>query len=455
MPSPSPSPLPSPTKPAVRAAVEPPKLPLVGHFPSMFRVLEAAERFRELGDVVKIRLPPHDVYLLFQPRDIEQLLVRDHELYRKDWTTRMLSNILGQGLLVNEGASWRAQRRIVQPELTPRRGESYVDSMIDCTEPALARLKPGQSVDLHAEMLRLTLDIVGRTFFGTQTSEIAAEICEIVEFFLVHYLGFMGTGLRWPDWVPTQGNRRAARNLARLNHIMHGIVADRRRAPTPGNDLLSRLMAARDEHGQPMSDSLLRDEAVTMLLAGHETTALLLTFCLMLVAQHPEVEQRILAELAAHTDGGRPGAAQLAQLGYLDAVLRETLRLYPPAYAIGREALVDTEIGGCPIPKGKQVWAFQWATQRDPRFYRDPERFRPERWLGQEAAQLPRFAYFPFGGGPRICPGAHFSLLEAKVTLALLLPRFRFELLRKGPPTLLPSVTVRPKGGLPARVHAR
>lgn len=434
----------------------PPGYPLVGHFPLLKDVLGAAERFRELGDIIKIRLPPYDVYFVYHPHDVEQLLVRNHELYRKDFSTRILENILGQGLLINEGASWRAQRRIVQPELTPRRSESFVESMVACTEPALQRLerRQGPVVDLHAEMTRLTLDIAGRTLFGTETSQLAGEIEQIIERFLTHYLGFMSTGLRWPDWLPTPGNRRNKRDLVRLNEIVQGIVLDRRRAPTPGSDLLSRLIAARDEAGRPMSDSLVRDEAVTMLLAGHETTALLLTFCLMLIAQHPEVEARLLEELHTHVGSGRPSAEQLSRLSYLDVVLRETLRLYPPAYSIGREALVDTELGGVAIPKGAQVWLFQWVIHRDPRFYRDPKAFRPERWLGEEAQSLPRFAYFPFGGGPRICPGAHFAVVEAKVVLAMLLPRFRFQL-AGGTPRLQPSVTIRPKGGLPARVFPR
>lgn len=439
-----------------RVAPTPPGYPLIGHFPLLKDLLGAAERFRELGDIVKIRLPPHDVYFVYHPRDLEQLLVRDHELYRKDFTTRILEHILGQGLLINEGASWRAQRRIVQPEFTPRRGESYVEAMALCAEPSLTRLERRRepSVDLHAEMMRLTLDIAGRTLFGTETAQLAEEIGEIIERFLAHYLGFLNTGVRWPDWLPTPGNRRNRQDLARLDEIVRGIVTERRRAATPGNDLLSRLIAARDEAGRPMSDELLRDEAVTMLLAGHETTALLLTFCLMLVAEHPEVEERLLSELNSHVGKEQPTAAKLAQLSYLDVVLRETLRLYPPAYSIGREALVETELGGVAIPKGAQVWTFQWATQRDPRFYREPLAFRPERWLNGETRDLPRFAYFPFGGGPRICPGAHFSLVEAKVVLAMLLPRFRFELVR-GIPRLLPSVTIRPKGGLPARVYAR
>jgi cytochrome P450 len=202
-----------------------------------------------------------------------------------------------------------------------------------------------------------------------------------------------------------------------------------------------------------MSDSLLRDEAVTMLLAGHETTALLLTFCVMLVAGDPAVEARLREELG-RLGSDRPTAAQLATLPYLDAVLRETLRLYPPAFAIGREALVDTEIGGHPIRRGAQVWAFQWATQRDARFFADPLAFRPERWLDAETARLPRFAYFPFGGGPRVCPGNHFALIEAKVVLALLLRERRFELVRRERPKLLPTATIRPLGGLPVRVLA-
>jgi cytochrome P450 len=386
-------------------------------------------------------------------------LVQEHERFQKDWTTRILKNILGQGLLVNEGASWRKQRRIIQPELTPRRIDTYVSSMVECVARALprfaARGAQQPQLDLHAEMMRLMLDVAGRTLFGTDTDQVATEIGDILEQFLVHFLGFFGTTLRFPDWLPTAGNRKARANLARLRAIVAEVIAARRADRSQGNDLLSRMIAARDEQGKPMPDSLLSDEAVTMLLAGHETTALLLTFALMLVSQDPEVEHKLLSELREQQVGAQPSAAELARLPYLDAVLRETLRLYPPAYSIGREALEDTEIGGCTIPRGAQVWLFQWSVHRDPRFYQQPEQFRPERWLSPEISALPRFAYFPFGGGPRICPGAHFSLVEAKVVLAMLLPRFSFDLLHKGRPRLSPSVTIRPKGGLLAHVRPR
>jgi cytochrome P450 len=435
-------------------------VPLLGHFYIARDMLGFAERFRALGDVVKLRLPPHDVYVLNQPRDIEQLLVVEHERFRKDWTTRILEHIIGQGLLVNEGAAWRKQRRIIQPEFTPRRIDSYVASMTECTERALSRLAQRTErmstgpCDLHAEMLRLTLDIAGQTMFGAETESVAQELAAIIEQFLQHYLGVFGTGIRLPAWLPTRGNRQNRVNQARLRTIIREFIAARRQATTPGNDLLSRLIAARDEQGQPMPDGLLADEAITMLLAGHETTALLLTFALMLLAQHPEVAQRVCSELTPLC-GKKPTPAELENLPYLDAVLRETLRLYPPAYAIGREALEDTQIGTCTIPRGAQVWAFQWTVQRDPRFYPEPTEFRPERWLTGETAQLPRFAYFPFGGGPRICPGSHFSLVEAKVVLAMLLPRWSFQLVSQTPIKLVPSVTIRPKGGLWAHVRAR
>lgn len=434
--------------------VRPRGYPLLGHFPLLFDLLGASEGLRALGDLVQLRVPPYDVFILNHPRDIEALLVDNHDKLRKDWTTRQLAPILGQGLLINEGASWKRQRRIVQPEFTPRRVESFVETMAACSGVATTRLADARTVDLHSEMMRFALDVAGRTLFGADVGHLAQEMTQIIDGFMRHYLGFMGTTLRIPDWVPTRANRENARNHARLNAIVGDIIARRRAAATPGNDLLSRLLAARDEQGQPIPEQLLTDEVITMLLAGHETTALVLSFTLMLLGQHPEVAQQVEAELS-HVDAGALTPEALGKLTYLDAVLRESMRLYPPAYSIGREALEELKIGGVTLPRGSQIWLFQWSVQRDARFYREPLQFRPERWLNDETKGLPRFAYFPFGGGPRVCPGAHFSLVEAKVALAHLLTRMRVHVDDPRPPLLAPGATLRPKGPLRARVELR
>jgi cytochrome P450 len=444
----------APSAEAQRRPVSPPGYPLIGHVPLLFDLLKMAEQLRDLGDVVKLRVPPYELYILNHPRDIEELLVDKHESFRKDWSTRILEPILGQGLLINEGASWRSQRRIVQPEFTPKRVESFVQTMAECSDRACARLVAKREVDLHAEMARLALDIAGRSLFGADTGHLAEDMAQIIEGFLRHYLGFMGSTLRLPDWVPTRANRQNARNHQRLASIVGDIIARRRAQGASGNDLLSRLISARDEHGKPMPERLLSDEVITMLLAGHETTALLLSFTLMLLGQNPEVGAQLAAELST-VDPGQISPEVVAKLPYLDAVVRESLRLYPPAYSIGRESLEDVSLGGVQFPRGAQIWLFQWSVQRDPRFYREPTRYRPERWLSDETRGLPRFAYFPFGGGPRVCPGAHFSLVEAKVALLLLLTRLDIRVDDPNPPRLAPGATIRPRGPIRARVEPR
>jgi cytochrome P450 len=536
-------------------------------------VLAAAVQFRSLGDIVKLRLPPHDVFVLSHPRDVEQWLVGDHASYRKDWTTRALGHVLGQGLFVNEGTRWLKQRRIIQAELSPRRLEPQFADLQGCVDRALARIlaecsgpataapetvaevpaeastpavglptpekiaelptpdrseadvsaaseraaptpptsacgpmpvdplvsgtlerpraspseppqthqsavyprletpvapagessiqgSPGMAdgpvQSLYGLMLRLSLDLASSTLFGpgceSQTRELAGMLDELVR----HHVSVLGQGRRLPDWVPTRQNRRTRKHLTRLHAVLAGLIDARRKSSTPGTDLLSRLIQARDDRGRAMPTRLLADEAISLLLAGHETTALLFTFSLMEAARHPDTERRLLRELEEHAaEAAGQGLPALERLPYLDAVVRETLRLYPSTYAIGREALVDTRIGDCPIPRGAQVWAFQWAIQRDPRFFHQPERFRPERWVHGETTAMPRFAFFPFAGGPRACPGAPLAMLEAKMVLATLLPKLQFQLLHAEPPALVAGFALRPRDGVPVTIRHR
>jgi cytochrome P450 len=305
-------------------------------------------------------------------------------------------------------------------------------------------------------MLRLSLDLASSALFGpgceSQTRELAGMLDELVR----HHVSVLGQGRRLPDWVPTRHNRRTRKYLTRLHAILAGLIDARRKSSTPGTDLLTRLIQARDDRGRAMPTRLLADEATSLLLAGHETTALLFTCSLMEAARHPDTERRLLRELEEHAaEAAGQGLLALERLPYLDAMVRETLRLYPSTYAIGREALVDTRIGDCPIPRGAQVWAFQWAIQRDPRFFHQPERFRPERWVHGETTAMPRFAFFPFAGGPRACPGAPLAMLEAKMVLATLLPKLQFQLRHAEPPALVPGFALRPRDGVPVVIRQR
>jgi cytochrome P450 len=697
-------------RPARSVPVSPRAYPLVGHLPLLRDVLTAAAQLRSLGDVVKLRLPPHDVFVLHHPRDIEQWLVHEHAAFRKDWSTKALDQVLGQGPLISEGQPWRRGRRLAQGELSARLVEALVPRMQACIDGLLAHLldaasraeaprtrapseppaaeppaaeparppsvppaaeartteddanrpttvyrdaeptappaepstssaaptpapeplafavdavdegapagelasasaepelgpvsapeaeavaaeepaavvdpvpvgspalrpasvqasepvpsapEPGEpapavdpvpattgaatapepetapapasvsapvptsvaapvpaSVAAHALepaslaepsrnatppepsraddlasavrakvgaaadsgasedaqelstpagapwdllelMVRLSLDIAVSTLLGPDTDRVAPTLQPLLEEFLRQQLG-SAAGLKLPDWLPTRGNRRARANHARIGQLVAEAVAGRRAAGEAvalQPDLLGRLLRAHDDAGALLSDAQVTEEALAHLLLGHEPTALLLTFAITLIGQHPEVERRVLAELDQHAS--YPGESPLAaveRLPYLDAVLRETLRLYPSAYAVAREAVADAKIGECIIPRGAQVWAFQWSVQRDPRFFHMPERFRPERWIHGETRDLPRFAYFPLTGGLRASPGAHYVMAQVKLALARLLPRLSFRLVVPGVPTVVASSSLRPKEGVPVYVALR
>jgi cytochrome P450 len=262
----------------------------------------------------------------------------------------------------------------------------------------------------------------------------------------------------WVPWLqklPLPANKRYRRAAAELDAVVFETIAQRRASPAHEDDLLGRFLASHDDDGSGMSDRQLRDELVTLFLAGHETTALALSFCCYLLAKHPEVEGRLAAELEDVLGGQLPAVEHVGRLRYTEWVVKESMRLYPPAPSIGREALADCEIGGYAVPKGTQIALMQWIVHRDPRWFDQPEAFRPERWDNDLARRIPRCAYFPFGDGPRICIGNQFAMMEAILGLATIYQRFHLELAQGFKLDLMPSVTLRPKGGVRMIVHDR
>jgi cytochrome P450 len=260
---------------------------------------------------------------------------------------------------------------------------------------------------------------------------------------------------RFLDYLPLPSSRRYWRAIDRLDRIIYRIIQSHRAEGRDRGDLLSRLLAARDEDGAGMTDRQLRDEVVTLVLAGHETTALVLFYTFYLLSQSPDAEERLAAELRAVLPNRSPTAADVPNLKYTEWVVREAMRLYPPAWGIAREALADCEIGGYRVPKGTQIFMTQWLVHRDARWFDDPEVFRPERWDNDLIKRLPRCAYFPFGDGPRVCIGNHFAMMEAVLILATIARRYRLSVEPGQTLELLPSITLRPKHGLRMRVRAR
>lgn len=412
----------------------------------------AIECARIHGDMVQIHVGSLPIILVTHPTNVEEVLRGKHRSFVKDRGTRLLSSVLGQGLVTSEGDFWRRQRRLATPAFQTEAVQKYSTLMVERTLRHLAQWRPGQQRDLHADLMRLTAEIVAQTLFSSSVAENAELVADALRDVLEYFAG-PGAFVAWWDRVPTPGNWNYHRAVRRIDRIILDAIARRRLATTWPDDLLSRLMNARDEEGHPMSDRQLRDELATLFLAGHETTAVALSFCFSLLGRHPEATARLQAELETVLKGRPPTVADLPRLRYTEGVVKEAMRLYPPVPSIGREAIHDCEIGGYAIPQGTQLALVQWVVHRDPRWYPEPEAFRPERWESDWARQLPRGAYFPFGDGPRVCIGQGFAMMEAVLILATVASRWRCELLSQRPPLLLPSVTLRPRGGIRVRVQ--
>jgi cytochrome P450 len=410
---------------------------------------EAARRY---GDVVEFTQLRGDYLLLSHPDVIEAVLQHKGGELRKDFFTRDLGAILGQGLLNAEGEVWRRQRKLMAPTFQPRELAVFADSMNACADALALQLTDGELRDVHADGMHLALDVVVRTLFGSKLErfdDVERALGEITTQFRLLWQTWRAL---LPRWMPLPARERLKRIRAELEVILLELI--QRKRLTPGKDLLSYLIALTDEEGHGMTDEQLKDESMTLFLAGHETTALAFTYTFRLLARHPEIYARVLAEVDDVLAGRAPTHADVERLRFTSAVVRESLRLYPPVWTIARQATADIEIAGVPIAANTQVILSQWVVHRDARWFREPERFRPERWLAGECANLPRFAYFPFGGGPRVCIGHHFALLELVLLVARLSQTVTFE------PTdeelvLAPVVTLRPKGPVHLRVKRR
>ena len=407
---------------------------------------------REYGDVVRLRFLNVPIYLLNHPDHIEYVLVGNNRNFIKDRAERSGLRFLGQGLLTNEGEPWRRQRRLAQPAFHRQRISAYGATMVESAEQMLdSSWRDGETRDVQEDMSRLTLRIVSSTLFGaSMTEELEEEVGDALAVVMGRFTG--GILFKVPEMVPTPANLRFRRAIRRLESIIYGIIRERRRG-APGEDagdLLSMLLAARDEaSGEGMSDKQLRDEVLTVFLAGHETTALNLSWTWHLLAGNPRAEEDLHEELRTVLGGRAPTMSDLPNLPRTDAVIKESTRLYPPVWGFGREALHDCEIGGYRVPRGTQVIVSQWIMHRDARYFEDPESFRPERWTDGSTDGLPKYAYFPFGGGPRLCIGQSFAKMEAVLLLATVAQRFRLSHV-PGRETVepLPSLTLRPKDGL-------
>lgn len=449
------------TSQLLRAAPTPPGPkghPLVGVLPEYSRdpLGFLTQWAREYGDAVTL-YGFRKAYLFSHPDAIEEILVTQQSHMRKDRLLGIVGKVLGNGLVVSEGDFWRKQRHLMQPAFHRERITAYGNLMIEQTQTLTASWQNGEIRNLGQDMMALTLKVATQAFFGTDVPmamhEIEQAMLRVQQQFDLrtrHMLLYL-----LPDPIPTPNNLRYRRAVQELDQLVYRLIEQRRNDPVERGDLLSILLTLRDEAGEGMSNQQLRDEVMTFLLAGHETTALTLTWALTLLSQHPDVETTLLNKLQTVLGERPPTPADLPQLHYTDWVIREAMRLYPPIWAMGRYVASDCEIGGYPITAGSNVVISQYIVHRDPRWFDEPTRFKPERWANDLAKRLPPFAYFPFGGGSRVCIGKAFAMMEAVLVLATLMQQFHLELLPGQEIVPWAAFTLRPKQEIKVRLQRR
>jgi cytochrome P450 len=403
---------------------------------------------RDFGDVVAYRLGHLRCLQFNDPDLIEEVLVSQNRHFEKFFPIRLLRPVLGNGLLTAEGDAWLRRRRLIQPAFHRHNLDNYGAIMADCASRMVANWKENETLALDAEMMWLTLSIITRTLFGTDGGTAADAVAAAMDQVQEAFASRVGSALPLPSWLPTPSRDRFRRSVRCLDTALYELIRRRRAASRDGrNDLLALLLEARDDSGG-LSDLEIRDEAMTLYLAGHETTALALAWSCHLLSLHL-AEQECLADEVREVLGGQPpGVADLPRLRRTEWVVLEALRLYPPAYAFGREAVVDCNVGGYHVARGTTVFLVPCVVHRDGRFFDDPSAFRPERWADGLAERLPRYAYFPFGGGPRICIGSQFALMEAVLVLAAVVQQFRLTPAAGPEVRPWPGVTLRPRPGI-------
>jgi cytochrome P450 len=427
---------------------------------------------RTYGDFVPFRLGRLRMLLVNDPDAIREVLVTKNDSFTKSPALRNAKVTLGEGLLTSEGDFHRRQRRLSQPAFHPQRVASYADAMVRFADEMAGGWRDGGSVDVHEEMMEVTLRVVAKTLFDAELpadiERIGAAMDVLVKMFsrATHPFGQLLNRL------PLPSNFRFLKSLSLVHGIIDRFNADHRAAGVDRGDLLSMLMRARvagggevtvdglgrggdDDRGAGMTDKQLRDEIFTLFTAGHETTANALTFTWYLLGRHPHAQAKLHEEVDRVLAGRAPSADDVEDLPYARAVLSESMRLYPPAWIVTRQAKHDVEVGGLRVPAGQVIMMSQWVTHHDERWWPQPEAFKPERWLTEPAVERPRYAYFPFGGGARSCIGEFFARMEATLIIAAVARRWRMDLVDAKEPALQPTITLRPKGPMRAVVRKR
>ncbi len=387
--------------------------------------------WREHGDVAQVQMGPMTLIQFVRPEHIQEILVSKADRFVKGFSHDTLRVPLGSGILTAEGSLWRRQRRLMASTYTPKAVRRYTDIMLDATDKMLARWRvvpQGTALRINVEMMRLAMSVISRSVFtidiGQDFAEAGEALATILDFANLRTISLVNP----PLWVPTPLNRRLKWALDTIDGFLYGVIAERRSQP-PGDDLLWSLMEARDEEtGEGMSEKQLRDEVLITFFAGHETTAQLLTWAWYLLARYPDVEEQFHAELDGALGGRSPGTDDIEALAYTRMIMDETLRLYSPVASLARDAIDDDEVDGYPVPAGSILTLTPYITHRHPEFWARPHDFYPEHFAPEAVKARPRYAYYPFGAGPRVCLGKHFALLEATLVLAEVGQRYRLRL---------------------------
>ena len=406
-------------------------------------LLDMAQRY---GDIVHFRTGPRHIYLLNHPDLIHSALVEQaSKVIHTRPHKRAFGRFLGQSLLVLDGELHRRERRLAQPAFRRQRIDAYASIMVEHARRAVNSWQPGQTLAIEQEMMRITLGIVAETLFSAEVSAEAATVGQAMVVLQEAVVHEFATLIHLPDWIPTPRKRREQQAIQALDGILYRIIEQRRESGEDKGDLLSMLLLARDEDGDHLSLQQLRDETISLFLAGHETTSNLLSWLWLLLAQHPPLLQRLVQEVDSVLDGRPPTLADIAQLPFTNSVIKEGLRLYPPVWLITREATEALALGGYSLEPGAVLVMCPYVTQRHPRYFPQPEVFRPQRFAEFEAT-WPPFAYFPFGGGPHVCLGQSFAMMEATLILASIAQRYRLDLVPGQSIAVEPLISLRPGG---------
>ncbi|MEM7332990.1 MAG: cytochrome P450 [Chloroflexota bacterium] len=409
---------------------------------------------QEFGNVFTLRMAIFNLMIVNEPALVRELLVKKvTQIHRDPFTSKVFKRFLGEGVLAAEGKMWQRKRRLVRPAFHARRIQDYTAVMTQYTQEMVNGWQAGHQLAIDKELTQLTLRIIAKTIYNVDVAEQAEEIGRNMAIAAKIAEGQLGQPLIPPKWVPTPNNRKQNRAIQNVHALLLEIINQRKASGEDAGDLLSMLIQARDEDGSALSDEELLDECMTLFFAGHETTAALLTWTWYLLSKNPEVKQKLQSEIDTALNGKPIAFEDMEKLPFTEWVIKEGLRLYPPAWSLARVALEDMTLGGRAVPKNTVIFASPFLMHRSAEHFPDPERFWPERWADDQP-QPDRFAYFPFGAGPRVCLGNMFAMLEAKVILATIVQNFDLDLLSEKIELDL-QVTLRPKDSLMMQVLSR